>query len=148
MALTIYTDGSYVKKTGHCGIGIVYPDHVVLSRGEMFPHDNPTNQRAELWAAFRGLQVALEHGLVKPGGKVTLWTDSKYTIGCFKDWLPAWERNDWINSQNKPVLNQDIIRPTVAFIREHRLEVHWRHVFGHKGHEHNEKADRLARAGR
>lgn len=144
-ALTIYTDGSFVKKTGHCGVGMVYPDHPELSRGELFPLHNGTNQRAELWASYRGLQLAMEKGILQAGGRVTLWTDSKYTIGCFTDWLANWERNGWKNAKKEPVLNQDIIRPAVDFIRDNRLEVTWRHVFGHQGHEFNELADTYAR---
>jgi ribonuclease HI len=100
-----------------------------------------TNQRAELTAILRALDIAPRHR------EVTIYTDSKYSIDCVTNWYRNWVKNGWVNSKGKPVENKDL----VAEIRE-RIEERERMgkatffvwVKGHAQNEGNIAADRLA----
>jgi ribonuclease HI len=103
-----------------------------------------TNQRAELTAILRALDIAPRHR------EVTIYTDSKYAIDCVTNWYRSWVKNGWVNSKGKLVENKDL----VADIRE-RIEERERlgkltyfvWVKGHATNEGNIAADRLAVAG-
>ena len=100
-----------------------------------------TNQRAELTAILRALDIAPRHR------EVTIYTDSRYAIDCVTKWYRNWVKNGWMNSKGKSVENKDV----VADIRE-RIEEReqlgkltcfvW--VKGHAQDEGNIAADRLA----
>ena len=100
-----------------------------------------TNQRAELTAILRALDIAPRHR------EATIYTDSKYAIDCVTNWYRNWERNGWVNSKGKPVENKDV----VADIRERIGEreqlgkiTYFVWVKGHAQNDGNIQADRLA----
>lgn len=136
----VYTDGSFRQKYGG-GIGCWFGDRDDRNLSEKFPLKNPTNQRAELYAAMRALQVI-------PSDKdVEIRTDSEYTIKSMTVWVRNWERNGWQNSLGKDVENQDLIRPLLKIIRERSGKVKFTWVKGHSGDYGNECADKLALRG-
>lgn len=96
-----------------------------------------TNNRMELSAAIEGLAL-----LTRPC-VVTVVTDSNYVVQGMKSWIHGWKKNDWKNSQRKPVENKDLwVRlDEVA----HRHTVSWQWVKGHAGHTENERVDVAAR---
>ena len=103
-----------------------------------------TNQRAELTAIQRALEVAPTHR------DVTIYTDSKYSIDCVTNWHKGWERNGWRNSKGKPVENMDLVKAVRSLIEERefaRVKTLFVWVKGHSGQAGNEAADRLAVAG-
>jgi len=72
-----------------------------------------TNQRAEILAIKLGLELALDkHQELRSGTacKVTIHSDSKYAIGCMREWVYKWVSNGWINARGEPVANQDLIK--------------------------------------
>lgn len=146
--IDIYTDGAFSSRTKTAGMGVVFPADRSLDLSEFFNLKQPTNQRAELLAVSRALEVVLtKYG---PSAKVVLHTDSKYTIGCYVDWWPNWHRNGWKNAKGKDVENQDIIRRALELIQKFKEgggSVAFKHVRAHVGHEFNEAADKLARQG-
>jgi ribonuclease HI len=100
-----------------------------------------TNQRAELTAIQRALDIAPRHR------DVTIYTDSKYSIDCATNWYKNWVRNGWKNSQGKPVENKDIIMDIREQIEERDLlkrNTFFVWVKGHANNEGNIAADRLA----
>jgi ribonuclease HI len=139
--MDVYTDGSFMKGSGHCGIGVVFPDMPERSFGELLPPDvaalGKTNQRAELWAVVRALQMT--------EGPITIRSDSKYSIGCCTEWFPTWERNGWRNAKGRPVENQDILRLLIPLIKLRKPV--FKHVAGHSGNRWNDLADKLATGG-
>ena len=103
-----------------------------------------TNQRAELTAVLRALEIAPRHR------DVTIFTDSKYSISCVTEWYKNWVQNKWLNSNRKPVENKDLIAEIRHRIDERdmlgRLTIFtW--VKGHAADEGNIAADRLAMKG-
>jgi ribonuclease HI len=76
-------------------------------------HPPPTNQRAEIAAIILALQKALEKLAqlrTNPWLDVTIYSDSRYAIGCMTDWVYKWSRNGWINAAGNEVANRDLIK--------------------------------------
>ena len=57
----------------------------------------------------------------------------------------GWKKRGWLTADKKPVKNDDLWRRLDTARLRH--EVDWRWIKGHAGHEHNERADELARLG-
>ena len=92
----------------------------------------PTNQRAEITAII----LALEVGLQKYGElhsdqymDVTIYSDSKYAVGCMTEYIHKWRRNGWTNAAGNPVKNQDLIKKAMELHdelhREGNVEYSW-----------------------
>ncbi|KAK5089137.1 hypothetical protein LTR05_003361 [Lithohypha guttulata] len=103
-----------------------------------------TNQRAELTAIQRALEVVPSHR------DVTIFTDSRYSIDCVTNWYRNWQSNGWHNSKGKPVENRDVIQEIREKIEERNhfgKQTHFVWVKGHDKNEGNIRADELAVAG-
>jgi ribonuclease HI len=75
---------------------------------------------------------------------VSLVTDSRYVHDAIeKRWLVSWIKKGWVNSERKPVKNQDLWRRLIPLISRHKVKFNW--VRGHTGHPENERCDVLAR---
>ena len=136
--VVIHTDGACSGNPGPGGWGAVlhYADREkVLRGGELAT----TNTRMELMAAIRALEA-----LTKPC-RVELHTDSQYVQKGIGEWIHGWKRRGWLTADKKPVKNDDLWKRLDAARARH--EVDWRWIKGHAGHEHNERADALARQG-
>jgi ribonuclease HI len=100
-----------------------------------------TNQRAELTAILRALDIAPRHR------EVTIYTDSKYSIDCVTNWYKNWKRNGWVNSKGKPVENKDLVMDIRARIEDREQlskTTYFVWVKGHQNNAGNIAADRLA----
>jgi ribonuclease HI len=136
--VTIYTDGACSGNPGPGGWGVVmfFGDREKeLKGGETVT----TNNRMELMAAIAALE-ALKRPCI-----VDIHTDSQYVRNGILSWIHNWKRNGWRTADRKPVKNAELWQRLEAALGEHRVKWHW--VRGHAGHEHNERADRLAREG-
>ncbi len=137
-SVIIFTDGACSGNPGPGGWGAILmlgEKRRELCGGELAT----TNNRMELMGAIQALEA-----LNKPC-KVELNTDSQYVIKGVSEWIYAWKRRGWTTADKKPVKNDDLWRR----LDEARLrhDVQWKWVKGHAGHEHNERADELARQG-
>ncbi|CAL1698323.1 unnamed protein product [Somion occarium] len=145
--ITVYCDGACKnngKANAIAGIGVWWGPKDHRNAAERCPGAQ-TNNRAELIALIRVLETV-------PRSKTPLMirTDSKYTIDCFREWIAKWRRNGWKTSKGEPVKNESIIRYLDALLAERSAsgqEIELDYVAGHKGHEGNEGADRLANDG-
>ncbi|MGL4324434.1 MAG: ribonuclease HI [Beijerinckiaceae bacterium] len=134
--VTIYTDGACSGNPGPGGWGAVlfYGDH----RKELYGGETPTtNNRMELMAAISALEM------LKRDCHIDLHTDSQYVKNGITSWIHGWKKNGWRTADKKPVKNDDLWKRLDAAIARHEVEWHW--IKGHAGHEHNERADALAR---
>ena len=142
MKTRIYTDGSYYNKEGGYGVRITHPNGDIQEDYGHLPigpnGENPTNQRAELYA----IQKALE--LTK--GDVVIYSDSMYSIRSMTVWIKEWKKNGWKTSKGSSVLNQDLVK-TIHRLSETR-NVDYIHVLAHTGIADNERVDVLANQGR
>jgi len=95
-----------------------------------------TNNRMELTAVIEAL------GALKRRCAVKLYTDSKYVLQGYTEWLPGWKARGWRTAARHPVKNQDLWERLDAAAADQNIEWHW--VRGHSGHDGNEFVDELA----
>ena len=134
----IFTDGACSGNPGAGGWGAVLrwrDSERELKGGE----SETTNNRIELMAAIKALE-----SLDRPV-KVDLYTDSTYVQKGITEWIHSWKRRGWKTASRTPVKNEDLWRRLDNAIQHQDVSWHW--VKGHAGHEGNERADALARAG-
>lgn len=137
-SVEIFTDGACSGNPGPGGWGAIlrYGDQVKeLSGGEA----ETTNNRMELLAAISALEAINRHSAID------LHTDSQYVKNGIMTWIHGWKRNGWRTADKKPVKNADLWQRLDAARDRHEVTWHW--VKGHAGHDQNERADELARAG-
>ncbi|XP_031163750.1 ribonuclease H1 isoform X2 [Sander lucioperca] len=142
-AVVVYTDGccsNNGQKGARAGIGVYWGHNHPLNVAERL-HGRQTNQRAEIQAACRALELAKENDIKK----LVLYTDSKFTINGVTSWVKNWKLNGWRLKSGGEITNKD------DFVKLDRLnaelEVVWMHIPGHAGYRGNEEADRLSREG-
>ncbi|KAK7533839.1 RNase H domain-containing protein [Phyllosticta citribraziliensis] len=143
-SLVIYTDGSSLgngKKGAFAGVGVFFGP--LDERNVSAPLAGPrqTNQRAELTAIQRALNIA---PLTRD---VEICTDSKYSIDCVTNWIISWKKKDWKTSAGKPVENRDLIEAIDGRMEERKklnriTKYTW--VKGHADNPGNKAADELA----
>ena len=97
-----------------------------------------TNNRMELTAAVRGLQVLKESCIVE------IITDSEYVKNGITSWITNWKRNGWKTSAKKPVVNQDLWEELDRENSRHKTKWSW--TKGHASHDDNNRCDELASA--
>lgn len=141
--LLAYTDGACSGNPGPGGWGALMQakegDTVIKERALKGGEKLTTNNRMELLAAINALEA-----LERPSA-ITIVTDSTYVKNGVISWIHGWKRNGWKTSAKKSVKNDDLwMRLDEA---QARHDVTWEWVKGHDGHEENERADELARAG-
>ena len=131
----IYTDGACRGNPGPGGwaaLLISGKERKEVSGAE----STTTNNRMELMAAIGALSALKRRCAVK------LYTDSKYVMQGYTEWLPAWKSRGWRTAAREPVKNQDLWEQLDAAAAAQDIEWHW--VKGHSGHEQNEYVDQLA----
>ncbi|KAH9892415.1 ribonuclease H-like domain-containing protein [Cubamyces lactineus] len=143
----VYSDGA-CKGNGKvgsvAGVGVWWGDNDARNIAERCPGAQ-TNNRAELIAIVRVLETT-------PHTKrpLLIKTDSKYSISCFRHWMPKWLQNNFRTASGEPVKNAPLIRYLSMLLDERARQgqkVHLQYIQGHAGHEGNEGADRLANLG-
>ncbi len=135
----IYTDGSALKAPHgkfYCGSGAV-----LLFNGlkKEICHEvgYATVNIAELTAPILGLEC------LKFPCKVTIYSDSQYTIDTQTKYIHGWMQRGWRTSNGDPVKNKELIKRLHLLCKQH--EVEWVKVRGHSGDVYNDLADELAR---
>ncbi|PHH72983.1 hypothetical protein CDD82_5718 [Ophiocordyceps australis] len=142
--LRIWTDGSSLmngKSGARAGVGVFFGDHDARNLAEPLQGLPQTNQRAELMAVKRALEIAPTKQTVE------IWTDSKYAIGCMTQWSYEWEKKGWKTSNNGDVKNLDILRPSLDLVRQRSragANTYFKWVKGHSFDRGNNAADQLA----
>ncbi|KAJ4528950.1 hypothetical protein HRR83_009004 [Exophiala dermatitidis] len=142
--LRIYTDGSSLRNGqagARAGVGVYFGPQDPKNVSEALKGSKQTNQRAELTAILRALDIAPRHR------DVTIYTDSKYAIDCVTNWYRNWQRNGWLNAKGKAVENKDLvvdIRDRIDERDELKKATFFVWVKGHQDNAGNIAADKLA----
>ncbi|XP_022052048.1 ribonuclease H1 isoform X1 [Acanthochromis polyacanthus] len=142
-AVVVYTDGccSANGKSKACaGIGVYWGPGHPLNVAERL-EGRQTNQRAEIQAACKALEQAIEKNIKK----LVLYTDSKFTINGVTSWVKNWKLNGWRLKSGGQIINKEDFDKLDRLNAQ--LEVVWIHIPGHAGYRGNEEADRLSREG-
>lgn len=141
--LRIYTDGSSLGngyQGAVAGVGVFFGAGDPRNISERLQGEPQTNQRAELTAILRALEVT------PPKQAVQIFTDSKYAIQCITEWYRNWEKNGWKTAQG-PVKNRDLVEAIRARINDReakRAQTQFTWVKGHADDAGNNAADVLA----
>jgi len=139
----IFTDGACPnngKRNANAAWGclLVSDDgYIVLDRlsGAIPLSESQTNQRAELTALLRGLELAeKQFGKLNDVKKVQIWSDSEYSINCASVWGPKWKAKGW-KKQGGEIQHLDLIRKLVEKTLELGFKIEYRWLKGHKGGE-------------
>lgn len=144
MQYHINTDGSRLgdpKEDGPGGWAAVirYGDLVAeISQGFFMT----TNNRMEILAVI----MALEE--IQEPSKITIYSDSQYTIDGATKWCYGWVKNGWRkrlpNGDFGEIKNVDLFKRLYALVRYHK--VNFIKVKAHSGVPDNERCDTLAKA--
>jgi ribonuclease HI len=139
----IFTDGACPnngKRNANAAWGclLVSDDgYIVLDRlsGAIPLTESQTNQRAELTALLRGLELAeKQFGKLNDVKKVQIWSDSEYSINCASVWGPKWKARGW-KKQGGEIQHLDLIKVLVEKTLALGFKIEYRWLKGHKGGE-------------
>jgi ribonuclease HI len=139
----VFTDGACPgngKRNANAAWGALLVSdngYIVLDRfsGAIPLSESQTNQRAELTALLRGLEVA-EKQLARDTTlkKIQIWSDSQYSINCASVWGPMWKSRGW-KKQGGEIQHLDLIRVLVEKTQSLGFKIEYRWLKGHKGGE-------------
>ena len=155
--LLIFTDGCCLNNGNAAhdpevppalgGYGIHFPTlpngwdlYGALASGD--PH---TNQKAELTAVIRALQIVRLRKI--PCEKISIFTDSKYAVDGLNDWIPnLWRSNGYLTAKKRVVVNADLFRSLDEEV-SHSMKNGVSVTLSHVPREQNRKADALSKRG-
>jgi ribonuclease HI len=138
--LRIYCDGACSGNPGPSGSGLaIYETDAkpLLIYGGA--DKRGTNNTAEL----KALIYALEYAQTSPSLKVTIFSDSKYSIDCVITWAYGWKAKGWTKKGGE-IKNLELVQRAHTLYEQLKTKVTIKHVKGHAGIEGNELADRMA----
>ena len=136
MKYKIYTDGACSGNPGPGGWGAVIFDNENNQKNISGSETNTTNNRMELSAAIMALKK------IKTSSEITIYTDSTYVKNGITEWVLKWKKNEWINSNKKPVKNKDLWVKLDNLCEQNKVS--WKWVKGHSTNKYNNLADELA----
>ena len=137
----IFTDGACPnngKRNANAAWGALLVsdnDYIVLDRfsGAIPLSESQTNQRAELTALLRGVEVAEKQFASVPIlKKIQIWSDSQYSINCASVWGPTWKSRGW-KKQGGEIQHLDLIRVLVEKTQALGFKIEYKWLKGHKG---------------
>ncbi|MBO7717457.1 MAG: NUDIX domain-containing protein [Aeriscardovia sp.] len=131
----VSTDGSALSNP-RGAMGWAWVDHETGEK-ESGGCRQGTNQVGELTAVLMALRRFKE-------GDLLIETDSRYAIGCSRDWVKAWKRRGWKKNNGSEIKNLPLIQAIDKEISQRRGSVEFAWVKGHAGDAFNEIADSLA----
>lgn len=146
-AIVVCIDGACTNNgtaAARAGLGVYFGPASPLNLSE--PVNGPqTNQRAEIRAAVRALQVARE--ALKDDFKtnrIVLLSDSTYVVRGITEWVYKWQENGWMDVNGRPLVNAfdfQELDALIAALEEDGINVEFWGV----GREDNVQADELAK---
>lgn len=110
-AEVVYTDGACPNnqnsKIARAGIGVYFGDRDPRNVSEPLEGEKQTNQRAELKAAIKAIEMQCTHGKGQQQ-PLMIVTDSKYVADSATDYLNHWAKNGYRLKDGTPLANIDL----------------------------------------
>ena len=132
----LFTDGACSGNPGVGGWGAVLMFNNVEKRISGAEKDT-TNNRMEMTAVIEGLKCLNEPC------EVEVYSESAYTVNAFETgWIYGWQKNGFIKSDNKQVLNTDLWQKLLELTKVHKVK--FIKVKGHSDNKYNNICDKLA----
>jgi len=138
----VYTDGACSGNPGPGGWAIAayfQASGQVIEKGAADPAT--TNNRMELLAAIEALSLALAKD---PDADLVIFSDSKLVIEGARSWIHGWKKKNWIKSDGKPVMNQDLWQRLYPLLLSYGRKLQWHYVAGHSEICGNDRVDEIA----
>lgn len=147
MAVHIFTDGSTInngKPNARGGIGI-FINELNIRHSISYLIETPTNQRCELYAILKALEIYLNLYLENGGDKnVIIYSDSMYSINSATKWLPNWKKLGWKTSSKGEIKNLWLIQQ-IDFLQEMykkaNITINYKFVRAHKMEPKDKKSE-------
>jgi len=136
MKFIIYTDGACSGNPGPGGWGAIIIDEEKNQINLSGKEKSTTNNRMELIAPIMALKK------IKKSSEIVIYTDSTYLKNGITIWIKNWKKNNWKNSNKKPVKNKDLWVALDKLTKKKSID--WKWVKAHAGNKYNELADKLA----
>ena len=136
----IYTDGACINNPGPGGFaGIIKfgATTYTVKGGE----PGTTNNRMEMRAAIEPL-LSLHMILEVQDADITVYSDSKYLVNAFNEWLDVWQQKGWRTKGKQRVKNQDLWMKMLDAVQYRNASFKW--IKGHNNHPINELCDRIS----
>lgn len=167
--IIVYTDGSssvYPDKNGlrYGGVGIYFPEYKEwnVTEGYMGTADEVSNNTMELTACVEAIKTCIRNMTKKKKmWKLTIISDSNYSIKAVTEWSPKWILYGWKRKRGNKYVdpeNLDVIKELYALscmypieykhVKSHKKEptnkksIKWKHWYG------NKQADEMAKEGK
>jgi len=143
--IVVYTDGS--SRAGvTAGCGVFFDVGSPFNLAEPFTIGKRSNNRAELWAIKRAIDIveSSSASFDCAADVLVIHTDSSYSINALTVWRNEWQTT---NFRDGTIANRDIIEQVWATIDNCSYSVEFEWVSGHAGIIGNEHADVLAKEG-
>lgn len=123
------------------GIGIYVPGAPSKSVCAPVSGSRQTNNAAGIQAATEAVRIGQSMGKTS----LTVKTDSALVKNAHEQYIPKWESNGYMNSRNKPVVNQQEFRELHRTINDSNMKVKFEHVPANSGNRGHDMATNLAR---
>jgi ribonuclease HI len=134
-SIIIYTDGGCEPNPGE-GAWAWALDKETYDSGYV---EKTTNNRMEMMAIIKAIEwIRAEQGIEDV---VTIYSDSKYCVNGFMDWMHSWKRAGWWKKGGE-IKNLDLWK--ILYENRNKAVLKW--VPGHSGVEMNEFVDGLCNA--
>ena len=161
----IYTDGSTINNCRNSynasgGIGIYFDNNEFEKISEPFFIYPITNNRCELYACIRAIQLLnIKIKNKKTIKNVIIYTDSEYTINSLSIWIKMWKKRGWKTATGRKPINLDLIYwfDKLRQLYKHKFIIEFKHVKAHQNKPKNKnnishwlgnkEADMLAKRG-
>jgi len=141
--IRIYTDGGCDKNPGGVGawaVRLLDGDQAVERSGSA---EKTTNNRMELTAAIRALELLKDHLPSGQAAEVEVLTDSQYLAFGMNEWIIKWQLHNWRLKDGSPVKNADLWKHLLEMNNSAGCRLKWVWVQGHAGDPNNLRVDRL-----
>ena len=142
----VFTDGSCInngKKNSIGAIGIFFKENDNDNLGQIIENDNNkiTNQTMELLAVIKAMQIIdnkIQNKIINEQ-IIYIYTDSIYVINTQTKWYQIWEKNNWLNTKQKPVENKELIQ--LLYTLKNKYIVIFKHVRSHQKEPNDKKSE-------
>lgn len=139
--INIYCDGSSRGNPGLGGFGIAVIENNTYIDLYSKQYENVTNNQAELKALLFALGLATtKYNL----DRVTIYSDSAYTVNLFNNWIFMWAQNGWLTTNKEPIKNKELVLQLYEFAKKDFPNFYVTKISGHSGIIGNELADAAA----
>ena len=100
-----------------------------------------------IFAAIKALKTIYYASGKKTYENVQIYTDSKYVINGFNDWIHRWDNNGWVTTKGTEPVNKKLWKWLLQIKKTWVGDITFNYVKAHSGIHGNEMADRFANIG-